>query len=98
MAYLHAEVKFTINCAKLILVVLTENVSVKNIMRIFGPSSGVMFELRRIISKWANAWLLLRYIGLGCFIIILSWTYLRETSSILQSRDTSDQYSASRIF
>ena len=54
MAYLHAEVKFTINCAKLILVVLTENVSVKNIMRIFGPSSGVMFELRRIISKWAK--------------------------------------------
>ena len=37
----------------------------------FGPSSGVMFELRRKISKWA-----LRYIGLGCFIIILSWTYL----------------------
>ena len=30
----------------------------------FGPSSGVMFELRRKISKWANAWLALRYIGL----------------------------------
>ena len=29
----------------------------------FGPSSGVMFELRRKISKWANAWLALRYIG-----------------------------------
>ena len=33
----------------------------------FGPSSGVVFELGRIISnqKWANAWLVLGYIGLG---------------------------------
>ena len=39
-----------------------------------GPSSGVMFELRRIISdqKLANAPLVLTYIDLGWFIIILS--------------------------
>ena len=44
----------------------------------FGPSSGVVFELRQIISnqKWANAWLVLLDIGLGQFIIILSCTYL----------------------
>ena len=56
----------------------------------FGPASGVMFELWRIISnqklvKSLNAWLVLRYIGLGWFIIILSWTYFGETSSMLQS-------------
>ena len=53
----------------------------------FGPASGVMFELWRIISnqKLANAWLVLPYIGLGWFIIILSWTYFGETSSMLQS-------------
>ena len=50
----------------------------------FGPSSNVLLELRRIISnqKWANAWLVLRYMGLGWFIIIEIFC---ETSSILQS-------------
>ena len=37
--------KFIINCAKLILGVLTGNDSVKNIIRMFGPQSGVIFEL-----------------------------------------------------
>ena len=40
------------------------NVSVKNILiRMFGPSTGVVFELRPIISnqKWANAWMVLRW-------------------------------------
>ena len=46
-----------------------------------GRSSGVTFELRRKISKWANAWLALRYIGLGCFIIILSLIYLTKQDS-----------------
>ena len=57
----------------------------------FGPSSGVMFELQRKISKWANAWLALRYIGLGCFIIILSWTYLAHQVAYFKAlgRDTS---------
>ena len=38
----------------------------------FGPSCGFVLKLRRIISnqKWANAWLVLRYIGRGCFIIM----------------------------
>ena len=33
------------------------NVSVKKLVRMYGPSSGIVFELRRIISnqKWANA-------------------------------------------
>ena len=46
--------------------------SVKNILKMFGPSSGVVLELRRITSnkKWANAWLILRYIGLGWFLIM----------------------------
>ena len=46
--------------------------SVKKILKMFGPSSGVVLELRRIISnkKWANAWLILRYIGLGWFLIM----------------------------
>ena len=41
--------------------------ALKNIIRMFGPASGVMFELWRKISnqKLANAWLVLRYIGLG---------------------------------
>ena len=39
------------------------NVSVKKLIRMFGPSSGVDLELRRIISnqKWVNACLVLRY-------------------------------------
>ena len=47
-------------------------VSVKKILKMFGPSSGVVLELRRITSnkKWANAWLILRYIGLGWFLIM----------------------------
>ena len=52
--------------------------ALKNIIRMSGRSSGVTFELRRKISKWANAWLALRYIGLGCFIIILSLIYLTK--------------------
>ena len=48
--------------------------ALKNVIRMFGPASGVMFELWRLISnqKLANAWLVLRYIGLVWFIIILS--------------------------
>ena len=48
------------------------NVTVKRLMRMFGPSCGVVLELRRIISnqKWANTWLVLRYIGRGYFIIM----------------------------
>ena len=49
--------------------------ALKNVIRMSGRSSGVTFELRQKISKWANAWLALRYIGLGCFIIILSLIY-----------------------
>ena len=47
-------------------------VSVKKILKMFGPSSGVVLELRRIISnkKWANAWLILRYIGFGWFLVM----------------------------
>ena len=39
----------------------------------FGPSSGVVDELRRTISnqKQANAWLVLRYIALRWFIIMV---------------------------
>ena len=58
----------------------------------FGPSSG-MFELRLISNqKGANAWLALRYIGLGLFIIILPWTYFGKTSSILQSSRQKQKY------
>ena len=47
-------------------------VSVKKILKTFGPPSGVVLELRRLISnkKWANAWLILRYIGVGWFLIM----------------------------
>ena len=50
----------------------------------FGPSSSVVLELQRIISnqKWANASLVLHYIGLGWFIIM---DIFCESSSILQS-------------
>ena len=56
-----------------------------------GRSSGVTFELRRKISKWGNAWLALRYIGLGCFIIILSLIYLTKQVAYFKAlgRDTS---------
>ena len=38
----------------------------------FGPSSGAVFELRRIISnqKWTRACLVLRYIGIEWFVIM----------------------------
>ena len=83
---LTTDVKFTINSAKSIIGVLTENVRVKIYhQNMFGPLSG-MFELRLISNqKWANAWLALRYIGLGYFFIILTWTYFGKTSSIIQS-------------
>ena len=59
------------------------NVNVTKLIRMFG-SCGVVFELRRIISnqKWANACLVLRYIGLEWFIIM---DIFGETRSILQS-------------
>ena len=59
------------------------NVNVKKLLRMFG-SCGVVFELQRIISnqKWANACLVLRYIGLGWFIIM---DIFGETRGILQS-------------
>ena len=63
------DVKFAINCVELLLGVKREMSALKKniILRLFGPSSGVMFELRRIISNrnWPNAWLILPYIGLG---------------------------------
>ena len=45
---------------------------VKKIIKMFGPSSSVVLELRQIISnkKWVNAWLILHYIGLGWFLIM----------------------------
>ena len=51
---------------------LVGKASVKKILKMFGPSSGVVLELRRIISnkKWANARLILRYIGPGRFLIM----------------------------
>ena len=51
---------------------LAGKASIKKILKMFGPSSGVVLELRRIISnkKWANARLILRYIGLGRFLIM----------------------------
>ena len=65
--------------------------ALKNIIRMSGRSSGVTFELRRKISKWAKAWLALRYIGLGCFIIILSLIYLTKQVAYFKAlgRDTS---------
>ena len=56
-----------------------------------GRSSGVTFELWRKISRWGNAWLALRYIGLGCFIIILSLIYLTKQVAYFKAlgRDTS---------
>ena len=56
------------------------HVSVKKLIRMFGSSRGVVFELQRIISnqKWANAWLVLRYIGLRWFI---NMDIFGETSS-----------------
>ena len=52
---------------RLALKVLREKSASKKILKMFGPSSGVVLELRRIIAnkKWANAWLILRYMGLG---------------------------------
>ena len=48
------------------------NVSVKKLIRMFGPLSRVVLEIRRIISnqKWPNAWLILRYRGLEWSIIM----------------------------
>ena len=48
------------------------SISVKRLIKKFGPSSGVVLEVRRIISsqKWENAWLALRFLGLGWFIIL----------------------------
>ena len=65
-----------------------------HIIKCLGLSSGVVFESRRIIStqKWANAcWLVLRYIGLGWFIIM---DIFGETSSIVQSSRHTPQYLA----
>ena len=65
--------------------------ALKNIIRMSGRSSGVTFELWRKISRWGNAWLALRYIGLGCFIIILSLIYLTKQVAYFKAlgRDTS---------
>ena len=100
---LPTDVKFTINCAKLMFIFVIHRLAIqilpriyfscggaagisplKKLIRMFGPSSSVVLELRRIISnqKWANASLVLRYIGLGWFIIM---DIFCESSSILQS-------------
>ena len=63
--------------------------ALKKLIRMSGPSSGLVFELRRIISnqKWANAWLVLRYIGLGWFIImVIFWQNKLHTSKLVQAR------------
>ena len=51
-------------------------VSVRSLIKKFGSSTGVVLEVRRIIASpnWANAWLDLRFRGLGWFIILnVSW-------------------------
>ena len=47
-------------------------VSVRSLIKKFGSSSGVELEVRRIVASpnWANAWLDLRFRGLGWFIIL----------------------------
>ena len=64
----------------------------KILIRMFGPSSGVVFELWRKVSnqKWANAWLVLRYICLSWFII-MDITILAKQVTYFKalSRDTS---------
>lgn len=47
-------------------------VSVRSLIKKFGSSSGVVLEVRRIVASpnWANAWLDLRFGGLGWFIIL----------------------------
>ena len=47
-------------------------VSVRSLIKKFGFSSGVGLEVRRIVASpnWANAWLDLRFRGLGWFIIL----------------------------
>ena len=47
-------------------------VSVRSLIKKFGSSSGVVLEVRRIVASpnWANAWLDLRFRGLGWFIIL----------------------------
>ena len=52
--------------------VAREMSALKILIRMFGPSNAVVFELRRIIlnKKLANALFVLCYIGLGWFIIM----------------------------
>ena len=47
-------------------------VSVRSLIKKFASSSGIVLEVRRIIASpnWANAWLDLRFRGLGWFIIL----------------------------
>ena len=47
-------------------------VSIRKLIKTFGPSSGVVLELKSIIShpKWANVWLTLVFIGFGWFTIL----------------------------
>ena len=47
-------------------------VSVRSLIKKFGSSSGVVLEVRRIVASpnWENAWLDLRFRGLGWFIIL----------------------------
>ena len=46
-------------------------VSIRKLIKRFGSSSGVVLEIRHIVASpnWANAWLELRFRGLGWFII-----------------------------
>ena len=46
-------------------------ISVRRIIKEYGPSSGLVIELRRIISypKWANAWLAIERGEYGWYMI-----------------------------
>ena len=46
-------------------------IGVRRLIKEFGPSSGLILELRRIIksNRWHHAWLELYAIGFGCFRI-----------------------------
>lgn len=46
-------------------------VSVRNLMSQYGPSRGVVIEIKHVVAhpKWSNAWLNLIYTGRGWFIM-----------------------------
>ena len=62
--------------------------ALKILIRMFGPSNAVVFELRPIISnqKWANAWFVLCHIGLRWFIIMDIVILAKQVQSNLSLR------------